>query len=62
MVGSRLFDPKNVGYATDQSPFQSGNFVTDPANANGNGNGGHVYGTTLSDDDRWALIEYLKTL
>jgi hypothetical protein len=62
MVGSRLFDAKNVGYATDQSPFKSGNFVADPANANGNGNGGHAYGTKLSDDDRWALIEYLKTL
>ena len=62
MVGSRLFDPKNVGYVTDQSPFKSGNFVADPGNANGNGNGGHAYGTTLSDDDRWAIIEYLKTL
>jgi hypothetical protein len=62
MVGSRLFDPKNVGYVTDQSPFKSGNFVADPANANGNGNGGHDYGTNLSDEDRWALIEYLKTL
>jgi hypothetical protein len=62
MVGSRLFDPKNVGYATDQSPFKNGNFTTDPANANGNGNGGHDFGTTLSDEDRWAIIEYLKTL
>jgi hypothetical protein len=49
---------KNVGYATDQSPFKSGNFVTDPTNANG----GHDFGTRLSEDDRWALIEYLKTL
>jgi hypothetical protein len=62
MVGSRLFDPKNVGYATDQSPFKSGSFAADPANANGNGNGGHDFGTKLGDDDRWALIEYLKTL
>jgi hypothetical protein len=62
MVGSRLFDPKNVGYATDQSPFKNGNFVTDPANANGNGNGGHTAGTNLSEDDRRAIIEYLKTL
>jgi hypothetical protein len=62
MVGSRVFDPKNVGYATDQSPFKNGSFVADPANANGNGNGGHDFGTTLSEDDRWALIEYLKTL
>jgi len=28
----------------------------------GNGNGGHLYGTTLPADDRVALIEYLKTL
>jgi hypothetical protein len=62
MVGSRLFDAKNVGYATDQSPFKNGGFVADPANANGNGNGGHDFGTRLSDDDRWAIIEYLKTL
>jgi mono/diheme cytochrome c family protein len=62
MVGSRLFDPKNVGYATDQSPFKNGNFVTDPANANGNGNGGHTAGTNLGEDDRRAIIEYLKTL
>jgi hypothetical protein len=62
MVGSRVFDPKNVGYATDESPFKNGTFVTDPQNANGNGNGGHEYGTDLTPDERWALIEYLKTL
>ena len=62
MVGSRAFDPKNVGYGTDQSPFKSGKFVTDPKNANGNGNGGHEYGTGLTPDERWAIIEYLKTL
>jgi hypothetical protein len=62
MVGSRVFDPKNVGYATDRSPFENGTFVTDPQNANGNGNRGHEYGTDLSPDERWAIIEYLKTL
>ena len=61
-VGSRTFDPKNVGYVTDQSPFSNGAFVADPTNTNGNGNGGHEYGTTLTEDDRWAIIEYLKTL
>lgn len=60
MVGSRVFDPKNVGYATDDSPFKNAIFVTDPANANGNGNGGHVYGTTLTEAERWAIVEYLK--
>ena len=62
MAGSRLFDPKNVGYVTDQSPFKTGTFVADPANANGNGNGGHEYGTALTPAERWAIIEYLKTL
>jgi hypothetical protein len=27
----------------------------------GNGNGGHLYGTTLDEASRTALIEYLKT-
>ena len=62
MVGSRVFDPKNVGYDAEQSPFKNGNFIADPANANGNGNGGHEYGTRLTDDERWAIVEYLKTL
>ena len=59
-VGSRMFDPKNVGYATDQTPFASGAFTADPAV--GNGNGGHEYGTGLSEDQRWDLLEYLKIL
>ena len=62
MVGSREFDPKNVGYVTDRSPLKNGTFVTDPNNMNGNGNGGHEYGTALGEAERWALIEYLKGL
>src|SRR5262249_60710417 len=59
-VGSRRFDPKNVGFDTESSPFANGTFVADPGN--GNGNGCHEYGTSLRDDDRWALVEYMKTL
>jgi len=61
-VGSVLFDQKNVGFATDESPFAKGDFTVDPTNSNGNGNAGHAYGTDLSEADRWALIEYLKKL
>jgi hypothetical protein len=61
MVGSRIFDPKNVGYATDESPFRTGSFTADPGNANGNGNGGHEFGAGLTDEERWAIIEYMKT-
>jgi hypothetical protein len=28
----------------------------------GRGNGGHRFGDALSEDERWAVIEYLKTL
>ena len=61
MVGSRIFDPKNVGYAVDESPFKTGVFTADPGNANGNGNGGHEFGAGLTDEERWAIIEYMKT-
>jgi mono/diheme cytochrome c family protein len=62
MVGSRTFDPQKVGYDTGHSPAKNATFVADLANANGNGNGGHEYGTDLSEADRWAIIEYMKTM
>ena len=57
-VGNRELDPVNVGFVTTPGP---GTFLFDTS-IDGNRNTGHVYGTTLSDDDRRALIEYLKTL
>ncbi|MGA0600520.1 di-heme-cytochrome C peroxidase [Caulobacter sp. KR2-114] len=61
-VGSRQFDPKMVGFDTEHSPLPgaAGRFTVDAGN--GNGNGGHPYGTQLPPDKRWALIEYLKGL
>ncbi len=71
-VGSREFDPKNVGYST--AKFDGGfEFRTDQPNDPhpGNSNAGHefrntpgkgVIGRELSDEERWAIIEYLKTL
>ena len=56
-VGRLEFDPRKVGHVSDgEAPFVLDTAVT------GNGNGGHLYGTDLADDDRWALVEYLKTL
>ncbi len=56
-VGRWEYDPKNVGYVSDgQVPF-----VVDTT-LPGNGNGGHEYGTKLAEEDRRALVEYLKTL
>jgi mono/diheme cytochrome c family protein len=58
-VGHRDFDPVHVGLDTTAAADRA-IFVADPAT--GNGNQGHEYGTTLPESDRWALIEYLKTL
>lgn len=56
-VGRWEYDARKVGYVSDgQVPF-----VYDTT-AIGNANRGHEYGTALSDDERWALVEYLKTL
>jgi hypothetical protein len=62
MTGSKTYDPVNVGYVTDRSPFNDGKLVVGAAALAGNSNLGHEYGTGLSEDDRWALIEYLKQL
>jgi hypothetical protein len=62
MVGSRVFDPVNVGYVTDRSPFKDGKLVVGPGAEPGNSNAGHDFGTNLTDDERRALIEYLKQL
>ena len=59
-VGTREFDPVNVGFKTDAAP---GAFQFDTS-LRGNSNSGHdSYGTDkLTDDQRWQLVEYLKTL
>ncbi len=57
-VGSREFDPVTVGYRSTPSPATF-EFRTEVP---GNSNAGHEYGTRIGDDDRHALVEYLKTL
>jgi hypothetical protein len=55
-VGSREFDPLNVGF-----DLASGTFEFDTAVV-GNSNKGHEYGKQLTDEERWQLVEFLKTL
>ncbi len=62
------YDKKKVGWkieAFDAAPKRETAFenrkiydTTQP----GRGNAGHTFGDTLTDDQRWAIIEYLKTL
>ena len=57
------YDTVNVGLAVDQLPSSYTYVTTDCSQLNsGNSNCGHTFGTTLSDQEKSALLEYLKTL
>ncbi len=63
-VGDMEFDPKNVGFAMTKTKEA---FLFDTTLA-GNSNAGHEYGAgygglpALTEEERWQLIEYIKTL
>ena len=61
-VGSREFDPVNVGFVYDEGPTTFKVMRPDSTIMPGNSNLGHDYGTGLSDTDKWDLIEYMKSL
>ncbi|MDF1698594.1 MAG: di-heme-cytochrome C peroxidase [Saprospiraceae bacterium] len=61
-VGSREFVPDSVGYVTGEGPSVFSVLKSDGTEMMGNSNLGHTYGTELPDDDKWALIEYMKSL
>jgi hypothetical protein len=61
-VGSS-YDTQNVGLASEQTQFNSSIVTTDCSNLNsGNSRCGHEFGTQLTDQQKKALLEYLKTL
>lgn len=57
-VGNRDYDPKNLGYLTTQGSIS---FKLETSR-DGNSNRGHEYGTNLTDDQRYSLLEYIKSL
>ncbi|MDB2705308.1 di-heme-cytochrome C peroxidase [Pseudomonadota bacterium] len=63
-LGSWEYDVKNLGYVSQATDTR---FLFDTTLI-GNSNAGHEYGTgyygnqSLTEQERWALIEYLKTL
>jgi hypothetical protein len=68
-TGEEAYDPLRLGWkmtipdqppAADVSEFERRK-VYDTARP-GQGNGGHTYGDDLTEDERLAVIEYLKTL
>ena len=59
--GDDRYDPKHVGFVSDQAGEGERRHFLYETDVPGNGNGGHLYGTRLADADKWALLEYLKT-
>jgi hypothetical protein len=58
--GYDVYDWTRVGFVSSGAAAESDGVLFDTT-LKGNGNGGHLYGTTLPPADRLALIEYLKT-
>src|SRR5690606_4474175 len=57
------YDIVNIGIAAEQIRFDYTLQTTDCSDRNsGNSRCGHEFGTTLSPDEKKALLEYLKTL
>jgi mono/diheme cytochrome c family protein len=59
--GYDVIDPVKVGFISSGPAAQAVGFeydVTQP----GNGNGGHEYGTALTQEQKRALVEFMKTL
>jgi mono/diheme cytochrome c family protein len=66
--GYDVFDPVKVGFAEPapraigpNGEIQQPYFLFD-TRRRGEGNGGHLYGTQLVDEEKQSLLEYLKTL
>lgn len=59
--GYDLYDSVNVGFVTSGAEAERTGTLHDTA-LRSNGNGGHVFGTTMPEADKNALLEYLKML
>ena len=58
-LGAREYDPVKLGFVVDTACDQQDCLVD--TTRTGDGNSGHLWGTDLSEPDRMALLEYLKT-
>jgi cytochrome c5 len=59
--GYDVFDQEKVGFIGNVPSENGREFSRYDTAVPGNGNGGHLYGTTLSDAEKRALVEYMKT-
>jgi hypothetical protein len=63
--GDDVYDTKNVGFRSNLPQDGGRRFYPFDPTRRGNSNQGHsgrTYGTSLSENEKWDLLEYLKTL
>jgi hypothetical protein len=60
--GYDVYDRARGGFVGDVAEERGRRYFRFDTALPGNGNGGHLYGTDLSPDEKDALVEYLKTL
>ena len=59
--GYDVFDRARVGFVTNVPSENGREFTLYDTSVPGNANGGHDYGTSLSDAEKAAIVEYMKT-
>lgn len=59
--GYDVYDRQHVGFVTGGSEAEKYGVLMDTS-VQGNGNGGHLWGVNLPEDQKKALVEYMKTL
>jgi hypothetical protein len=58
--GNDVYDKEALGFVSNVPAEQGRTFFRYDTSIPGNGNSGHIYGTTLPDADKRAIVEYLK--
>ena len=60
--GNNLLKNHDIGFVSDLAQEKGLHFAFFDTRLPGNSNAGHLYGTELSDQEKKAILEYLKTL
>ena len=59
--GYDVYDPRKVGFVSDVAEENGVRYSLIDTSLPGNSNAGHIYATDLSDADKDAIVEYMKT-
>src|SRR5262249_32049067 len=60
--GYDVYDRRNVGFISTVAEEKGRKYFLFDTSLPGNGNGGHLYGSELSEAEKAALVEYMKRL